>query len=162
MTIAQGDKLPEAELMHFDGQSPQTVQLSELLAGKRAVLFGVPGAFTRTCTAAHVPSFIRTKDGFSAKGIDLVICVSVNDPFVMKAWAESTGAEDAGITMLADPSSAFIGELGLAFDGPPVGFYGRSKRFAMLVNDGIVEVLQVEDSPGECSVSAGEALLDAA
>jgi peroxiredoxin len=162
MTIAQGDRLPEAELLYFDGEAPGSVQLSELVAGKRAVIFGVPGAFTRTCTAAHVPSFIRTMDGFRGKGIDTVICVAVNDPFVMKAWAESTGAEAAGITMLGDASGDFVKALGLSFDGPPVGFYGRSKRFAMLVNDGVVEVIQVEDSPGECSVSAGEALLEAA
>jgi len=162
MAISEGDTLPEAELMHFDGQSPQTVALASLIAGKRAVIFGLPGAFTRTCTAAHVPSFIRTKDSFAAKGIDTIICVAVNDPFVMKAWAEATGAEAAGLHMLADPSGGFIKALGLDFDAPPVGFYGRSRRFAMLVDDGVVEVIQVEDSPGECGVSAGEALLDAA
>jgi len=108
-----------------------------------------------------VPSFIRTKDQFDGKGVDEIICVSVNDPFVMKAWGEATGADAAGLTMLADPESAFTTAIGMNFDAPPVGLMARSKRYAMLVEDGVVKVLNEESSPGECEVSAGEGLLDA-
>ena len=163
MTIAVGDRLPDAQLLAFDDEKgPHTVDLSSLTQGRRIVLFGLPGAFTRTCTAAHVPSFIRTKDGFADKGIDTIVCVAVNDPFVMKAWAESTGAEAAGLHMLADGDGALAKAMGLDFTAPPVGFHGRFKRFAMIVDDGVVQVLDVEDSPGECSISGGEALLEKA
>ena len=125
------------------------------------VLFGLPGAYTGVCTTAHVPSFIRTKDAFAAKGVDEVICVSVNDPFVMGAWAKDTGADVAGLSMLGDAEGTFIKALGLDFTAPPAGLIGRSKRFALYAEDGVVKVLQVETSPGECTVSAGESLLEA-
>lgn len=159
MTIAVGDKLPEATLLRMGPDGPEGVSLSSLVGEGRAVLFGLPGAFTGTCTTAHVPSFIRTKGGFAEKGIETVICVSVNDPFVMKAWGESTGAEAAGLHMLGDANGALVKEMGLDFTAPPAGLYGRSKRFAMLVEDGKVAVLNVEENPGVCEVSAGEALL---
>jgi peroxiredoxin len=124
------------------------------------VIFAVPGAFTPTCHSAHVPSFMRTKDQFTEKGVDEIICVSVNDPFVMKAWGEVTGATEAGITMLSDAESAFTKAIGMDFDAPPAGLIARSKRYAMLVEDGIVTQLNEESSPGECEISAGEGLLD--
>lgn len=161
MTISTGDRLPEATLTRMGEAGPEAVSVSSLLAGKKAVVFGLPGAFTGTCTTAHVPSFIRTKDALAAKGVETVICVSVNDPFVMKAWGEQTGAEAAGINMLGDASGAFTKAIGLDFDAPPAGLYGRSKRYAMLVEDGVVRVLNVEASPGICETSAGEALLEA-
>ena len=129
------------------------------MKGRKVVVFAVPGAYTPTCHSAHVPSFIRTKDQFDTKGVDEIICVSVNDPFVMKAWGESTGATAAGITMLADPDSAFTKAIGMEFSAPPAGLTDRSKRYAMLVEDGKVSLLQEEESPGTCEVSAGEALL---
>jgi cytochrome c peroxidase len=137
------------------------VTVSSLTKGRKVVIFGLPGAFTPTCNSAHVPSFMRTKDEFAAKGVDEIICVSVNDPFVMKAWGESTGASAAGLSMLADAASAFTGAIGLQFDAPPVGLLARSKRYAMLVEDGVVKLLQQEESPGTCEVSGGEALLAA-
>ena len=161
MTIAVGDTLPEATLMKLGEKGPEPVELSALTSGRKVVIFGLPGAFTGTCTTAHVPSFIRTKDKFDAKGVDEIICVSVNDPFVMGAWGESTGAAAAGITMLGDPHSAFTKAIGMEFDAPPVGLMGRSKRYAMLVEDGVVKVLHAEESPGECGISAGEGLLEA-
>lgn len=159
MTISKGDTLPEAQLLRIGAEGPEAVALSELTKGKRVAIFGLPGAYTGTCTSAHVPSFIRTKTGFADKGIEDVICVSVNDPFVMAAWGDSTGASEAGIAMLADASAEMTKAMGLAFTAPPVGFYDRSKRYAMLVNDGVVEVIHVEESPGVCEMSAGEALL---
>jgi cytochrome c peroxidase len=132
-----------------------------MLKGRKVAIFAVPGAFTPTCHSAHVPSFIRTKDQFAAKGVDEIICISVNDPFVMGAWGQATGATEAGITMLADATSEFTKAIGMDFDAPPAGLIARSKRYAMLVEDGTVKVLNPEESPGTCEISGGEALLDA-
>lgn len=159
--IAVGDKLPAATLTRIGENGPEQVAISDLAQGRKLAIFAVPGAFTPTCHSAHVPSFIRTKDQFAAKGVDEIICVSGNDPFVMKAWGEATGAAEAGISMLADAECAFTDAIGMRFDAPPAGLIGRSKRYAMIVEDGEVKILHLEESPGTCEVSAGEALLDA-
>lgn len=159
MTIAVGDTLPEVTLTRFGDKGPEPVALADKLKGRKIAIFAVPGAFTPTCSVAHVPSFIRTKDQFMAKGVDEIICISVNDPFVMKAWGEATGATAAGLTMLADAESAFTTGIGMNFSAPPAGLIARSRRYAMLAEDGVVKVLQVEDSPGTCDISGGEALL---
>ena len=159
--ISVGDKLPAATLTRIGENGPEQVEISDLAHGRKLAIFAVPGAFTPTCHSAHVPSFIRTKDQFAAKGIDEIICVSGNDPFVMKAWGEATGAAEAGISMLADAECAFTDAIGMRFDAPPAGLIGRSKRYAMIVEDGEVKILHLEESPGTCEVSAGEALLDA-
>ncbi|MEM9576374.1 MAG: peroxiredoxin [Pseudomonadota bacterium] len=159
MTISQGDPLPDATLVQMGAEGPAPVSMAEKTKGRKVVVFAVPGAYTPTCHSAHVPSFIRTKDQFDAKGVDEIICVSVNDPFVMQAWGEATGATAAGITMLGDADSAFTKALGMEFSAPPAGLNDRSKRYAMLVEDGKVALLQEEESPGTCEVSAGEALL---
>ncbi len=161
MVISTGDKLPDATLVRMGNDGPESVALADLLKGRKVVIFAVPGAFTPTCHSAHVPSFIRTKDQFAAKGVDEIICISVNDPFVMKAWGEATGANSAGITMLGDPDSSFTKAIGMEFDAPPAGLMARSKRYAMVVDDGTVTVFQAEESPGVCEVSGGEALLEA-
>ena len=161
MTISKGDELPAAKLMQMGDDGPQEVDLAQRLKGRKVVIFAVPGAFTPTCHSSHVPSFIRTRRDLEAKGVDEIICISVNDPFVMKSWGEATGATDAGITMLADPEGKFTRALGMDFDAPPAGLMGRSKRYAMLVEDGTVSLLQVEENPGACDVSGGEALLNA-
>lgn len=158
MAISTGDKLPGATLLKIGEKGPEAVALQERLAGRKVALFAVPGAYTPTCSSAHVPSFIRSMDALKQKGVDEVICVSVNDPFVMKAWGEATGATAAGITMLADPEGAFTTAIGMAFDAPPAGLHRRSKRFALLAEDGVVKVLNAEESPGQCEISAGEAL----
>lgn len=159
MTISQGDQLPDATLVEMGAEGPSPVSLSDKTKGRKVVIFAVPGAFTPTCHSAHVPSFIRTKDQFASKGVDEIICVSVNDPFVMKAWGADTGATDAGITMLGDTDSSFTKALGMEFSAPPAGLNDRSKRYAMLVEDGKVTLFQPEESPGVCEVSAGESLL---
>ncbi|EDM70599.1 antioxidant, AhpC/Tsa family, putative [Roseobacter sp. AzwK-3b] len=161
MTISKGDKLPDATLLQMGENGPESVTLSDKTAGRKVVIFAVPGAFTPTCHSAHVPSFMRTKDQFAEKGVDEIICISVNDPFVMRAWGKDTGAADAGITMLGDPDSAFTKAVGMDFDAPPAGLVARSKRYAMLVEDGTVTVLHQEESPGTCEVSGGEAMLAA-
>ena len=161
MTISPGDTLPDATLLRIGANGPEAVPLQARLKGRKVILFGLPGAYTGTCTMAHVPSFIRTKDAFVAKGVDEIICVSVNDPFVMKAWGDSTGANTAGITMLGDADAAFTLAIGMAFTAPPVGFHNRSKRYALYAEDGVVKVLHAEESPGTCDASGGEAMLRA-
>ncbi|MEM6373886.1 MAG: peroxiredoxin [Pseudomonadota bacterium] len=159
MTISTGDKLPEATFIRMGEAGPEEVSLSDKTAGRKVVIFAVPGAFTPTCHSAHVPSFIRTKDALMEKGVEEIICVSVNDPFIMQTWGEATGATEAGITMLADAESAFTKAIGMNFSAPPVGFVDRSSRYAMLVEDGTVSLLQVDENPGTCELSAGEGLL---
>ncbi|MEZ5753830.1 MAG: peroxiredoxin [Paracoccaceae bacterium] len=161
MTISVGQTLPDATLIQMGANGAESVSVHAKAKGRKVVIFAVPGAFTPTCHSAHVPSFIRTKDGFAAKGVDEIICISVNDPFVMKAWGEATGANGAGITMLADADSSFTKAMGLAFDAPPVGLLARSKRYALYAEDGVVKALHMEESPGTCEISGGEALLKA-
>ena len=159
MTISVGDTLPEANLGRMGEDGPEQVALSELTKGRKVVIFALPGAYTGTCTTAHVPSFIRTRADFAAKGVDEVICLSVNDPFVMHAWGEATGATAAGITMLGDAEAVFTKAAGMEFSAPPAGLIDRSKRYALMAEDGVVKVLQTEENPGVCEVSGGEALL---
>ena len=161
MTISTGDRLPATTFTAMGANGPEPVALDDKLAGRKVVIFAVPGAFTPTCHSAHVPSFIRTKDRFAEKGVDEIVCVSVNDPFVMQAWGEATGAAGAGITMLADAEGIFTAGIGMDFTAPPAGLIGRSKRYAMLVEDGVVKLLHVEENPGACDTSAGEGLLAA-
>jgi peroxiredoxin len=161
MTISVGETLPDATVLRMSAEGPEEVQMADLAGSGKVVLFGLPGAYTGTCTTAHVPSFIRTKADFEAKGVDAVICISVNDPFVMDAWGESTGATQAGIQMIGDAESAFTKAIGMEFSAPPVGLIDRSKRFALYAEGGVVKVLHVEDNPGVCETSAGEALLAA-
>lgn len=159
MAISTGDSLPDATLIRLGGEGPEGVSLAQIAAGKTIAVFAVPGAYTPTCSVTHVPSFIRTKDDFAAKGVDTIVCVSVNDPFVMKAWGEATGATAAGLHMLADADGSFTKAIGMNFDAPPAGLLGRSKRYAMLVENGTVKALHVEETPGVCETSAGESLL---
>ena len=160
MTIQVGDRLPEATLRFLGEDGPDEVQLSTKLKGRRVVIFSLPGAFTKTCTAAHMPSFVRTADAFRAAGIDEIICIAVNDIQVLDAWGHHTGATKAGISILGDCDGAYTKSIGLSFDAPPVGYYGRPVRHAMVVNDGVVEVLQIEESRSVCEMTAGETLLE--
>ena len=161
MTISVGEKIPAGSLMLAGSDGISEIPMGERLAGKSVVIFGLPGAYTGTCSTAHVPSFIRTMDKFKAKGVDEVICVSVNDVFVMKAWGEVTGANAAGIVMASDPDASFTQALGLDFAAGFVRGAPRSLRYALHAVDGVVKVLNLEDNPGACTVSAGEGLLEA-
>jgi len=160
MTISTGDQLPQATLLRIgDNGRPEAVALDDLTKGRKVIVFGLPGAFTPTCSSAHLPSFIRTRAQFTDKGVDEIICVSVNDPFVMAAWAQASGADEGGVTLLADPASEFTTAIGMNFDFPPSGFHGRSIRYALLVEDGGVKIVQTEESPTACEATAGEGLL---
>ncbi|MFC3182986.1 peroxiredoxin [Cypionkella sinensis] len=161
MTISVGAKLPDASLQIMGGNGPEAVSLASKLAGRNVVIFGLPGAYTGTCTTAHVPSFIRTKEKLAAKGVDEVICLSVNDAFVMKAWGDSTGATNAGITMAGDVDAGFTKAIGMEFSVPAIGFFDRSKRYALYAVDGVVKVLHAEENAGQCDISGGEAMLAA-
>lgn len=158
MSISTGDKLPDATLLRMGDNGPESVQLSEFLTGRKVVIFALPAAFSTTCEARHLPSFIQARDALAAKGVDDIICLSVNDPYVMGAWGQATGATEAGIHMLGDSDSAFTKAIGMDFTFPPIGFYDRSNRYALVAEDGIVTVLQ-QDAPGACEISTGEALL---
>ena len=159
MAISIGDTLPGGAVLEMTDDGPKEVDIAARFAGRNVVLFGLPGAYTGTCTTAHMPSFVRTAEAFADKGVDEIICVTVNDPFVANAWAVGTGAKEAGITVLADASGAFTKAMGKNFDAPPVGFFGRSKRYALYAEAGTVKQMNEEASPGECEISAGETLL---
>ncbi|MFV0411105.1 MAG: peroxiredoxin [Paracoccus sp. (in: a-proteobacteria)] len=161
MALTEGDKLPGGMLLTMTSEGPAPVDLADYATG-RVAIFALPGAYTGTCSTIHVPSFIRTADKFRTKGVDRIVCISVNDPFVMGAWAEATGADKAGLTFLADADGSFTKAMGMSFDAPPAGLYGRSKRYAMLVEDGAITAMNAEDSPGECDISGGERLLERA
>jgi peroxiredoxin len=157
MTIAVGDKLPDVKLTKATAEGMEPVQTAEYFKGKRVALFSVPGAFTPTCSAKHLPGFIEKAGELKAKGVDEIACTAVNDAFVMKAWAASAGAD--GITMLADGNGDFVKALGLVMDGSGFGMGQRGQRFSMVVNDGVVEKLNVE-GPGEFKVSAADYMVD--
>lgn len=157
--ITVGARLPGAQLLHMGADGPEAVDLGKKLAGRKVVIFGLPGAYTGTCTNTHVPSFIRTADKFRAKGVDEIICIAVNDPFVMDAWGSSTGGAAAGISFLGDSDGAFTRSIGMAFDAPPYGLHGRSLRYSLLAENGVVKALNIEEDPTACQISAGEPLL---
>lgn len=161
MTISVGDKLPGGTVLQMGPNGPEAVDMAAKLKGRKVVVFGLPGAFTGPCTTAHVPSFIRTSSKFAAKGVDEIICVAVNDPFVMKAWSDSTGAGTAGISMLGDAESTFTTAIGMNFTAPQVGLMNRSNRYALYAVDGVVKVLHLEEDGGVCEISSGESLLAA-
>lgn len=158
MVIAVGDRLPDATFRVMSPDGPVSRSTDDIFAGKRVVLFAVPGAFTPTCNNSHLPGFLNNIEGFKAKGIDTIACTAVNDVFVLDAWSKSTGAGDK-ITFLSDGNGLFAKALGLEHDGTPNGLGIRSKRYAMLVEDGVVKALNLEDMPGKAEKSAAEVLL---
>ncbi|QJQ33011.1 peroxiredoxin [Sphingomonas lacunae] len=156
MTIQKGDTLPAATLVKVTEGGPEQVATTDYFKGRRVAVFSVPGAFTPTCSARHLPSFIEKRDELKAKGIEEIAATAVNDAFVMGAWAKQAGAD--GITMLADGNGEFVSALGLTMDGSKFGMGTRGQRFSMVVNDGVVEQLNVE-APGEYNVSSAEHML---
>jgi len=156
MTIAVGDKLPDVKLIKVGDGGPEAVQSADYFAGKKVALFAVPGAFTPTCSAKHLPGFVAKADDLKAKGIDEIVGTSVNDAFVLGAWGKAGDA--AGLTLLADGNADFASAIGLTMDGSGFGMGTRSQRYSMVVNDGVVEQLNVE-APGTFEVSSAEYLL---
>lgn len=157
MTIQAGDKIPAVDLQYLSGDGVKSINSSELFDGKKVVLFGLPGAFTPTCSAAHLPGYVVHADALKAKGVDSIICLSVNDAWVMDAWGKQHNADDQ-VMMIADGSAEFTRAIGLDFDNPTPGMGVRSQRYAMVVNDGMVEQINVE-APREFKVSDAETIL---
>lgn len=158
MAIGVGDKLPEATFKVRTPEGLKDVTTADLTAGKKVVIFAVPGAFTPTCHAKHLPSYLEHHDALRAKGVDTIACVAVNDAFVLDAWGKQGGA-DGKVTMLADGNGTFTKAIGMDFDGSGFGLGTRSKRYAMLVEDGVVKALHVEESPGVMDVSGADKIL---
>jgi len=159
MTIAIGDRLPEANFRVMGPEGIKTLTTGDVFAGKKVVLFAVPGAFTPTCHLKHLPGFIQSADEFKTLGVDTVVCVAVNDPFVLGAWEEASGGKGK-VMFLSDGNAEFTKKIGMDFDGSGIGLGTRSKRYAALVEDGVVKALNVEDSPGVAVESTAAKLLE--
>lgn len=157
MAISIGDRLPEATFTLMGGEGPDQKTTADIFGGKKVVLFAVPGAFTPTCSKQHLPGFVENADKIKAQGIDTIACISVNDVFVMDAWGKSAGA-DGKVMMLADGSANFAKKIGLEMDLSERGLGVRSKRYAMIVEDGVVKALEIEDAPGSAEKSGAEAI----
>lgn len=158
MSIKPGERLPDATFMTMTAEGPAPVTTADLTAGKTVALFAVPGAFTPTCSAKHLPGFVQKAGELKAKGIDTIACTSVNDVFVMDAWGKDQGA-GSDVVMLADGNGDFAEAVGLVMDGSKFGMGKRAQRFAMIIRDGVVEHVFVEE-PGDFKVSSADYLLE--
>jgi glutaredoxin/glutathione-dependent peroxiredoxin len=158
MTIKVGDHIPAGNFVEMTAEGPQGISTDDFFKGKRIALFSVPGAFTPTCSAKHLPGFVEKQAELKAKGIDEIACTAVNDAFVMGAWGKSSGVEGK-VRMLADGNGDFAKAVGLEMDGSKFGMGQRGQRFSLVVNDGVVEQVHVE-APGEFKVSSAEYLLE--
>jgi glutaredoxin/glutathione-dependent peroxiredoxin len=157
MSIKVGDKMPKGQFTRMGANGPEPLSTDDLFRGKKVVLFSVPGAFTPTCSAKHLPSFVQNADALKGKGVDTIACMAVNDVFVMSAWGKSAQA-DGKVMMLADGNGEYAGALGLELDATKFGMGTRGKRFSVVVEDGVVKQLNVEP-PGEYGVSSAETAL---
>ena len=158
MTIKEGDRLPEVSMFTMQDGRPSPVTTNELFGGRKVVLFAVPGAFTPTCSQAHLPGFVVNADKIKAAGVDSIVCLSVNDAFVMGCWGDEKNASE--LVMVGDGNGEFTRAVGLEMDGSAFGMGTRSQRYAMIVDDGVVTKLAVE-APGKLEVSSAEAILEA-
>ena len=158
MPIKVGDRVPNATFRVMTGEGPKPKTSDDIFKGKKVALFAVPGAFTPTCNNLHMPSFLKNAAAMKAKGVSTIAVTGVNDVFVMEAWKKATGA-DGKIDFLADGNGEFAKAIDMAFDGSGNGLGTRSKRYSMLVDDGVVKQLNIEDAPGKCDISGGDALL---
>ena len=158
MPIKAGDKLPNATFRVMTAEGPKPKTTDDIFKGKKVALFAVPGAFTPTCNNLHMPSFLNNAAAFKAKGVDTIAVTGVNDVFVMEAWKKSAGAEGK-IEFLADGNGEFAKAIDMAFDGSGAGLGTRSRRYSMLVEDGTAKQVKIEEAPGKCDVSGGDALL---
>jgi peroxiredoxin len=159
MTISKGATLPAATFFRLGDKGVDQVTTAALFTGRKVAFFGLPGAYTGTCSTMHVPSFIRVAEGLRAKGVAEIVCIATDGPHVMDAWAKATGGDKAGITFLSDATGDFTRGIGLTLDVPAIGFFGRSKRYSALAEDGVVTQYNPEPAGSACEISAGETLL---
>jgi glutaredoxin/glutathione-dependent peroxiredoxin len=160
MTIQVGDRLPAATLRRATADGIENVAVEDYTRGRKVVIFAVPGAFTPTCSEQHLPGFLEHGDALRAKGVAAIACVAVNDPFVLKAWERSSDVADR-VDFLSDGNAEFTRAVGLDFDGSAIGLGTRSRRYAMVVDDGVVRTLLVEDVPSQAETSSARAILEA-
>ena len=158
MTIKVGERLPNVTFRLVTEDGPQSIATNDFFGGKKVVLFGLPGAFTPTCHKNHLPGFITNEEAFKAKGVDAIAMTSVNDHHVLSAWSKATGA-GGKVSFLADGNAEFAKATGLDFDASGGGLGTRSKRYSMLVEDGVVKKLNIEEAPGKVDLSGAEHLL---
>jgi len=156
--IQAGDRLPQATLRTLTPDGPKTVETGDYFKGRKVVLFAIPGAFTPTCSKTHLPSFAEHAGEIKGKGIDAIACVAVNDVFVMDAWGKAYGAPGK-VDLLSDGNGDFTRAIGMTLDARGIGLGERSQRYSMLVDDGVVKTLHVEDNPGACEISAAPRIL---
>lgn len=159
MAINVGDKLPEATFLTTTSEGVEEVTSSALFGSGKSVIFGMPGAFTGTCSGTHLPSIVGALDGMKAKGVETVAVITVNDPFVIEAWAAGMKANRDGLHFLGDAEAAFTEAMGLTFSFPPRGLINRSQRYAAIIEDGVVTALDIDENPGTCDISGGTAVL---
>ena len=155
--LKAGDKLPDVTFTRMGDDGPESVTTEELFGGKKVVLFGVPGAFTPTCSNTHLPGYVNEAATIKDAGIDDILCVSVNDAFVLKAWEEASGSAGS-VKMISDGNAEFANASGIKFDGSERGLATRLMRFSMLVNDGVIEDVNIEDAPPACDITSAESM----
>lgn len=160
MAINVGDRLPDVNLKQLTSEGIKDVSIGELTRGKKAVIFAVPGAFTPTCSERHLPGFLESADAIRAKGVDTIACVAVNDPFVLNAWDKANNV-GGRVRILSDGNGEFTRAIGLELDGSGFGLGLRSQRYAMVVEDGVIKTLLVEEVPTQAEASSAKAILDA-
>ena len=154
-----GDKFPKGTLSFYDSGTLKTIKTDVLFKNKRIVLFGMPGAFTPTCSQHHLPSIIKEMGNYKKKGIDEIFCLVVNDVYVASVWSQQTGADEAGLKVVCDPLGTLVKKLGMSFNAPDVGFLDRSIRFCLILNNGTVENIFKEIQRGTCAITSGDHIL---
>ena len=159
MTINIGDKFPQGTVAFYESQTLKTIGTDEMFKNKRVILFGMPGAFTPTCSQYHIPSIINQIENYKTKGIDDIFCLVVNDVYVTNIWSKQTGATQAGLQIVSDPCGNLVKKIGMSFNAPQIGFLDRSIRFCLILNEGIVERVFKETKGGTCDITSGENIL---